>query len=84
MAEDFLNQMKIINQQIQNLNEIQTQETGRMPHHNHIVHISNKKKNPFKTARGKRDTYVQRTKDEGNRRFFTVHNTSEKTLEKYL
>lgn len=53
-AEDFTNLKKTINLQIQNINETQTQETGRKLHNNRIVQISDKEKNPFHTARGKR------------------------------
>lgn len=70
MAEDFTDQMETINQQIQNLHDMQTEETGRKLHNNHIIQIIDKEKNAFKTARGEKYAYVKRKENEGNRRFF--------------
>ena len=62
---------------MQNLIEIQIQEIGRMPHHNHIIHTTDKKIYILlKKSKGKKDTYAQRNKNEGQSRFFISHNTS--------
>ena len=55
-----------------------------MTHHKHIIHIHDEKNILLKKPKGKRDTYAQRNKNEGQSRFFIAHNTSEKTLEQHL